>query len=257
MSLNLHHLHQAVQEFCKCQGDFFELELYAAKMQGKGWGGETMQQEVESCLSLLNRPPNVLIDIGGNKGIYTETLLRRFPGTPCHIFEPASTNIEILNNKFGDTPNVTVNANALSKQKGSFTLYSNNPGSGLASLTKRNIAHFNKYMDLEETVDVIRFDQYWEGDDIDYVKIDVEGHELDVLDGFGKLLNKTRLIQFEFGGCNIDTKTHYRDFWYYFTDRSFSLYRITPSGPHRLGRYNEYDEYYMATNFIAVNQNMM
>ena len=48
------------------------------------------------------------------------------------------------------------------------------------------------------------------------MKIDVEGHELDVLKGFGELIKKVRLIQFEFGGTNIDSKTYLRDFWEFF-----------------------------------------
>ena len=79
---------------------------------------------------------------------------------------------------------------------------------------------------------------------------------LDVLDGFGALISKTKIIQFEFGGCNIDTKSHYRDFWYYFKNRGFAVYRITPFGPSRLDTYTEYDEHYKTTNFIAVNELM-
>ena len=209
-------LQKAISKYCTNQKDFFELETYAASMQGKGWGAASISSEVQSCISLVNGEPNVFVDIGGNKGLYTEAVLKKFPGTECHIFEPSSANIQILNSKFGSLSNVTVNGKALSNKEDTLTLYSNKPGSGLASLTKRNIDHVNIKMDLEETVDVIRFDDYWKGGDIDYIKIDVEGHELDVLDGFGSLISKTKMIQFEFGGCNIDTKTHYRDFWYYF-----------------------------------------
>jgi hypothetical protein len=61
---------------------------------------------------------------------------------------------------------------------------------------------------------------------IDYVKIDVEGWELSVLQGFGDLVYNMRVIQFEFGGSNIDTRTFFQDFWYFFKDHNFSIYRI-------------------------------
>jgi len=239
-----------IHQYCTTQEDYFALETYAAHLQGKGWGTATIGAEVRACLSLIGTP-QTFIDIGGNHGLYTQAIVDLFPNVDAHIFEPASTNVRLLNEKFADYSNVTVNGKALSKEGGELTLYSDKPGSGLASLTKRNIDHVNLKMDLEETVEVIRFDEYWEGDSIDYVKIDVEGHELDVLDGFGNLIDKTKLIQFEFGGCNIDTKTHYRDFWYYFKDRGFDLFRISPYGAVRIGRYTEYDEHYMTTNFIA------
>ena len=79
-------------------------------------------------------------------------------------------------------------------------------------------------MNFEEQVSLIRFDEYWKNQDqlIDYVKIDVEGHELDVLEGFGELINKIKLIQFEFGGCNIiDTELFFQDFWYFFKKKNF------------------------------------
>jgi hypothetical protein len=89
---------------------------------------------------------------------------------------------------------------------------------------------------------------------LDIVKIDVEGHELAVLRGFGRALAATRVVQFEFGGCNIDTRTYFRDFWYFFTDEGFDLYRITPIGAERIHRYRESEEAFTVTNFIAVNR---
>ena len=50
---------------------------------------------------------------------------------------------------------------------------------------------------------------------IDFFKIDVEGHEMDVLKGIGDKISNIKLIQFEFGGCNIDTRCFFQDFWYF------------------------------------------
>ena len=90
---------------------------------------------------------------------------------------------------------------------------------------------------------------------LDYVKIDVEGHELDVLEGFGDLIKNVRLIQFEFGGCNIDTRTFFQDFWYYFTEKDFLIFRVTPRGPLLIKNYTEKDEFFLTTNYIALNKN--
>ena len=46
---------------------------------------------------------------------------------------------------------------------------------------------------------------------IDLLKLDVEGHELYLLSA-KKFISKISVIQFEFGGCNIDTRTYFRDF---------------------------------------------
>ena len=86
------------------------------------------------------------------------------------------------------------------------------------------------------------------------MNLDVEGHELDVLEGFGKLILKTKLIQFEFGGCNIDTRTYFQDFWYFFLERNFIIYRITPRGFLRIRSYKEKYEFFQTTNYIALNK---
>jgi hypothetical protein len=65
---------------------------------------------------------------------------------------------------------------------------------------------------------------------VDFAILDIKGHELDFLIGFGKALQFTKLIQFEFGGCNIDTRTYFRDFWSFFCDQRFKVYRMTPFG---------------------------
>ena len=65
----------------------------------------------------------------------------------------------------------------------------------MASLTKRRLDHFEVEMNIEEEIEVLRFNTYWQDKKriIDFVKIDVEGHELDVLKGFGDLIVKTKL----------------------------------------------------------------
>ena len=46
---------------------------------------------------------------------------------------------------------------------------------------------------------------------IDFLKIDTEGYELGVMKGFGGFLKNVKVIQFEYGGCNIDSNTKLND----------------------------------------------
>jgi hypothetical protein len=85
--------------------------------------------------------------------------------------------------------------------------------------------------------------------------MDVEGHELEILLGAPEVLKNIKIIQFEFGGSNIDTRTFFQDFWYYFQSTGFEIYRLTPSRPMLIKNYNERDEVFRATNFIAVRKN--
>ena len=234
-----------------------ELEKDAAYAQGKGWGGGTIQDEVSACLNLLSGVPRVFVDIGGNKGHYTQEVLRRFPDIEVFLFEPASANIPVLKAAFSSLANVYLSSLALSDISGQQILYADRPGSELASLSKRRLDHFGINMDCAEQIEAQRFDAFWtstrRGGVIDYVKMDVEGHELSVLRGFGALLPTVRLIQFEFGGCNIDSRTFFQDFWYFFAENDFSIYRITPSGVAKIDSYVESDEFFSTTYYIALN----
>src|SRR5271166_4101731 len=113
------------------------VERVAAYAQGKGYGAATMEQEVKLLQSLLQAKPKLAIDIGGNLGNYTAELRKRNPSLEIHTFEPSSTNIAKLTARFKNDGLITPVPLALSEETGSATLFSNEPGSGLASLTKR------------------------------------------------------------------------------------------------------------------------
>ena len=241
------------------QGTIASLEKLCALVQGKGWGTGTIKVEVAACLKLLGSSPKTFVDIGANVGSYTAEVLRRAPHARCLLIEPSKTNTAKLSKKFQDQDQIIIRQYALSSESGDRTLYSDVEGSGLASLTKRDLTHRYIEMEICETVRVIRFDELLKtipflDQLIDYIKIDVEGHELEVLTSFGDDLARVRLVQFEFGGCNIDTRTFMRDFWNFFQKNGFTIYRITPSGPQQIFHYSEALEYFVTTNFIAVNK---
>ncbi len=227
---------------------------------GKGYGAATIVQEVRMVSSLLGRRPRLAVDIGGNIGDYSAELLRVFPGIELHVFEPATSNANRLRARFAAQEQVSLQQAALSDVAGRMTLFADQDGSALASLAQRQRGRLNVRFDPMEEVEVRRFDTYWKQSlssrVIDIVKIDVEGYELMVLRGFGEAIRNVRVLQFEFGGTNIDTKVFFRDLWGFFEKAGFDLYRITPLGVMRIEHYQERDELFIITNFIAVNRNV-
>ena len=233
------------------------IERLSARFQGKGFGSGSIKKEV-SAVSRFVTPQAVkcCVDIGGNVGNYTHEILHRFPNTTVDIFEPSRTNIEKLNQRFSKNTQVTIHPKAVSDTIGSATLYSNEAGSGLASLTKRELKHFGIDFNVSENVETIRFEDFWKKSlnscKIDFVKLDIEGHEMSALQGFGEAIEHVSAIQFEFGGCNIDTRTFFKDFWNFFNDNNFRVFRITPFGVNELKKYKETDEFFSTTNYLAV-----
>ncbi|MHB8209401.1 FkbM family methyltransferase [Mucilaginibacter sp.] len=234
------------------------IERFAWNGLGKGSGSFSIEQEIDLLKDFLINP-KLGVDIGGNVGEYSFYLRKNFPDMEIHIFEPSEVNQNKLKTRFKTDTNIYINNQALSDSKGAAELFSNESGSGLGSLTKRKLDHFNIDFNVHETIEMMRFEDYWESvllsQNIDLAKMDVEGHELDVLKGFGKAIYKTKLIQFEFGGCNIDTRTYFQDFWYFFKEYSFKIYRITPYGVNLIPAYSEADEVFLTTNYLCVNQN--
>jgi len=90
----------------------------------------------------------------------------------------------------------------------------------------------------------------------DLIKLDVEGHEMDVLQGAKEILRKVSLVTFEFGGCNIDTRTFFKDFWILFENAGFEIFRISEGRSVKVHSYNEKYEYFFTTNYIAVNKSL-
>ena len=236
---------------------FLYLEELSAKLQGKGWGGRsTVAKEFSAAVALLSRNDiKVCVDIGGNKGTYTDEIIRKFPNSKVVIFEPAAVNIEELQEKFSSNDNISIMPFGVSSKSGPTTLYSNEDGSGLASLTKRNLKHLDIDFENTEAIRTVNFESFWRSDmdseHIDFCKIDIEGHELDALLGFGEAINNIDLIQFEFGGCNIDTNVFFRELWNFFVERNFDIFRITPFGAEKLNKYRETDEFFSTTNYLA------
>lgn len=237
-----------------------EIESLAALAQGKGFGAASIELENEIVHHFLKKNPVIAIDIGGNVGNYTAELRRRNANVEIHVFEPAFTNIEKLNKRFFSDSMVKINPIAISDKTSSAILFSDSPGSGLGSLTKRRLDHFNIDFGIKETIKTICFEDYWINSlgkrTLDIVKMDIEGHEFSALKGFGEAIHNTNVVQFEFGGANIDTRTYFQDFWYFFQTYNFDIFRIIPTGFEPVKNYKESCEYFSTTNYVAVNKNL-
>ena len=203
-----------------------------------------------------------IFDVGSNKGQFSDLIvtgLQNFdiPFT-VHAFEPSRETFSILFEKFNSNKQVVLNNFGLGRESGIHELFYDNIGSGLASLSKRRLDHFNIRFEKSEQVKIQTLDIYCDSqaiDQIDLLKIDVEGHELDVLSGCSEMLRKqkVKMISFEFGGGNIDTRIFFQDFWYFFQQYGPKIFRILPSG-HLLpiSTYHENYEQFRTTNYLVL-----
>jgi len=221
---------------------------------------ESGEAGVLQKLKKLKSSPYCIFDVGSNQGQYLDLVLSTLVCEDFHIhcFEPSSSVFGTLSDRAKDNPCVTLNNIGLGREKGEFDLFFETKESG-GSLSHRQLDSFGISFSNSEAVKIDTVDNYCASHGVDYIhllKIDIEGHEMDLLLGAKNMIKKRAIgmVTFEFGGCNIDTRTYYKDFFYFFRNNGMHVYRITPTGYlHPLPEYREIDEQFRTTNFGAID----
>jgi len=208
----------------------------------------------------INNHQLCVFDVGANKGQFLSLIQNGLQGVSfnVHSFEPGKHTFNGLVETAGKFANVTVNNVGLGKREGELTLFYDSPGSELASLYQRRGDQTSVDFNCSETVKILTLDDYCSArhiQRIDLLKLDVEGHEMDVMLGGARMFKERRvqMVSFEFGGCNVDSRTYFRDFFDYFNSHDMkNIFRITPSGYlSPVKKYNESYEYFRTTNYLA------
>ena len=227
--------------------------------QGKGWDGG-LEKEIRTLISLANSQGLTklrALDVGANRGLWTAQLKKYQPYSEIHAFEPSSTAFKLLKENTQFLEGIVLHQIAVGSRTGSVELFSDRDASPLASLTHRRLSHENIDFSQVESTEVTTLEK-WQKDYPSFIpnvlKIDVEGHEFEVLKGCAAVLDKIRIIQFEFGGTDIDSRVFFQDYWYFFIDKNFSIFRLSPKGLIQVTKYSESEEVFKFSTFYAVSQ---
>ena len=229
--------------------------LHQASLLGLNYGRANVDESGEefALRYAAERVPDaqVLFDVGANAGDWTLAAQRTWPRATVHAFEPSTDTYSRLVER---TPGAVCVRAALGDTEADATLYAVAGQSGLSSLHQRDLAAHAMTMTAAESVHVTTLDAYCAGNGIeriDYLKIDAEGNDLAVLQGASRMLaaGAIRFVQFEFGGCNIDSRTFLRDF-VRLLEPQFRVSRMLADGLNPLD-YSERDEVFITSNFLA------
>jgi FkbM family methyltransferase len=199
----------------------------------------------------------IVFDIGANVGHWAKAALSINPNLKIHCFEPSlATFRKLSEQQFPDQ--VSLNRLACGAYTGNTQMYINWEASQTNSIVRRSFYHEPKI----ENISQITIDDYCRQhriNKIDYIKIDVEGYELEVLKGMKELLTQkiAVTIQFEYGRTYLDAKIFLKDIWDFIntTNLDYLFFKITPN---KIIQYREFDnslENFQLSNWlISVNQ---
>jgi len=151
----------------------------------RSYGSRTAKDELGICYQTLeaDKKQGLMIDVGAHHGGSLAPFAKS--GWRVFAFEPDLENREELTRKFGSYPLVQIDPRAVSNQPASkVTFYVSDQSSGISSLKPFHKSHHEALK-----VDVITLagflaEQQLLEEKIDFLKIDTEGYDYFVLQGF-------------------------------------------------------------------------
>lgn len=123
----------------------------------------------------------VAVDVGAHVGYWSRRLVKDFDHV--YAFEAEPEHAECLRANV-DTDNITINQIALSSEPGSVKFSKSIDNSGMSRISDHGVE-----------IECERLDR-WKITDVDLIKIDVEGHELAVLQGASQTIQRNRPVLF-------------------------------------------------------------
>ncbi|MHA3098249.1 FkbM family methyltransferase [Acinetobacter brisouii] len=93
---------------------------------------------------------------------------------------------------------------------------------------------------------------------MDFIKIDIEGHELKAFEGFECYMDSSFIdyIQFEYGGVNLDSHTSLMEIYNFFKKRGFSIAKLMPNGL-LIRDYQPWMDNFMYSNYVAISNKVL
>lgn len=220
---------------------------------GEAWFVETVLPKWIS-----GKPRPVLIDVGANIGRYSRALRNAFPNATIHAFEPNPQCWPTLD-EAAASDRINVHHFGLGASASHGTIWQHDENSEHSTLYPEVIDEFHHKAKSPRKIELATLDEFLHQNEIgevDFLKIDTEGHEIHVLRGAAKSIRARRIgiIQFEFNTMNIISRTFLHDFFLELP--GYSIFRITRDGLLSLPRYRYCDEIFNFQNLVAVREDM-
>lgn len=204
-------------------------------------------------LSQLSSVCRTIFDVGAHRGDWTGESLERIPDVTVHAFEPIPETFDQLKSRFGHSDRVQLNNVALSDQSADLRMWTDGRDGTMSSATRPwGCADAGILVACTTGED---YAQEHAIEHIDILKVDVEGHELEVLRGFHQLFadGSIDVVQFEFTLWAALARHWLADYYDFFSQWDFQIGKLWPRSIHWKA-YAPEDERFFICNFVAVRR---
>ncbi len=183
----------------------------------------------EKLQKIIGKDAKIILEIGGHYGEDTLRFYKYFPNSKIYSFEPDPRNIEIFKKTCYGINSIKLIEKAASNVENDLIFYmaysefnnnlqekykyigiddykklnlNNSGSSSLKKSTRNDLLNSKKII-----VKSIKLDNWVTNNDIDsidFIWIDVQGAEKEVIEGSKKILNKVKFIQLEYGETSYE-----------------------------------------------------
>ncbi len=199
---------------------------------------------------------DIVFDVGCNIGNWSHEVLKEHRGVLIHAFDPLP---DIL--KFNSEQIIFNNVLLADRQKNpiqKYPFYFYKVYPPVSTLYRRSQKVENENIGCKAEIIVVEgttLDMYCSSKKIkkiNFLKIDVEGAEFDVLWGSKNMLKNIDFIQFEYGGCNLDSKITLKTLYEFLMKHDFKkLYKVLDNELKFISNYDESLEDYQLVNYLV------
>ena len=196
-----------------------------------------------------NLNDGVIFDVGANIGDWSKFFVKECTNINfrLHLFEPSKFTFQSL--KANLDGNYNFHQIGFGDKNEKLKLFYDNKEQGSASILNLN----SKESELIQLNTIDTFCTENKISKIDFLKMDVQGFEYNILKGATKMLeiNAIKFIQFEIDQPSIENKIFFKDFWDLLSEK-YDLYQSLFNGLVLIDEYNYEMENFRCMNYLAI-----
>lgn len=235
--------------------NFFRSKPQSQPAVDRSFGRMAQRDRFADIGKYVTKKDPFIVDGGANKGTMTDKFLAMYPAATIHGFEPHPGLAVKLNEKFKDVKNVKIHSVALGSANSvlKFNILNYENSSSILKPSATNFKYHQEKMNTsqEVDVDVKRLDEVIPGQEIDILKLDLQGYELEALKGCEKLLSKVKVITTEIEFVPLyNDQPLFGDIDVYLRSKGFFLLNLYELWTQKDGQLTAGDAVYLNENYF-------